>query len=79
MFRYGEDIRIEDVFLYLYEAKPENRKLDLRLSESGTFKELSEYADKFEDLEAMDEKFAHVPWAVLVLVAKKRFKNSNKT
>ena len=62
------------------EAKPENRKLDLRLSESGTFKELSEYADKFEDLEAMDEqRFAHVPWAVLVLVAKKRFKNSNKT
>ncbi len=56
------------------EAKPENRKMDLRLSESGVFTELEEFAEKFEDLEAMDEqRFAHVPWAVLLLVAKKRF------
>ena len=56
------------------EAKPENRKMDLRLSESGVFTELEEFAENFEDLEAMDEqRFAHVPWAVLLLVAKKRF------
>ena len=61
------------------EAKPENRKMDLRLSESGVFKELEEFAEKFEDLEAMDEqRFAHVPWAVLLLVAKKRFEGTAK-
>ena len=56
------------------DAKPENRKLDLRLSESGTFKELSSTRIN-SSLEAMDEqRFAHVPWAVLVLVAKRDLK-----
>ena len=58
------------------ESKPDDKALDLRLEDRAIFKELQEYAETFEDLEAMDEQtFAHVPYACLLLIAKKRFLN----